>query len=262
MASFYLALMAALAVVSPLHAEESKIIGGTPVASTERPWVVKIHRQGKGHCTGSLIGKSWILTAAHCFVGTSSTYQEYSVGAGGDGSFANLERLPSIKAIFLHPNYRGQSTTAQDLALIKLSSPVTVSPQLAPIPLKNLTGTSLSHGPAASIAAWGLTDARGTLATQLQSITLPVRRTTELVEIPDFLRSSPHLLNTGVLVMIKTGVTTCRGDSGAGWTMVVNGSPYLIGVHSAGDYCQSIAVAAEVSHSLLWIKTRMLLSGY
>lgn len=251
-----------LVTSSAYSSDEVSIVGGESVTSKERPWVVKINYQAKGHCSGTLIAKQWIITAAHCFYKFSSPYTEFKIRGGGDGRLANLETLPNIDKVFIHPNYKGAKSTAQDLALVRLVSPIQVAENLAPIPVKNLGRTHLDHGPLASITGWGLIDTRGSSPDKLQSITLPVRRTTELGEdAPDYISRSESYMQAGILVMIQEGVATCRGDSGAGWTMIIDGSPYLIGVHSAGDYCKSISIGAEISQSILWIKTRMLLGG-
>src|SRR5690348_10331128 len=41
------------------------IIGGTPATTGEFPTVVAIE-VGQGLCTGTLLTKDWVLTAAHC----------------------------------------------------------------------------------------------------------------------------------------------------------------------------------------------------
>lgn len=244
-------------------AQKFELIGGEPVTSFQRPWVVKIHFKGKGHCTGSLIHPQWVITAGHCFIRASAPYTNFTLGGGGDGQYENLIRLPNIKTVYIHPQYKGK-VTEHDLALLRLESPVKVSKGLAPIALKGLASISLKEGTQkASITSWGLTSSRGATPTELLSITLPVRRTAELKEdIPPYFIKYPGYLRPGILVMIKPGTTTCRGDSGAGWTMEIDGKNGLVGIHSAGDFCQSIAIGSEITQNLLWIRARMLFGSF
>lgn len=241
------------------HASETnKLIGGQNNTAEERPWVVKIHYKGRGHCTGTLIAKQWVLTAGHCFARARAPYDNFAIGGAGDGQFINLIRLPGIEKVFVHPGYG--SATVNDLSLVKLKAPITVAANLAPIQMKGLGSISLAEGVPGTITAWGLMSSSGRTPTNLQSITLPVQRTTDLAAdaMPEYFLKYPDYLKPNVLVMIKPGTTTCRGDSGAGWTMKSGEKHYLVGVHSAGDYCKSIALGAELTPNLLWIRTRML----
>lgn len=45
---------------------DGRIVGGFAMNITEVPWQVSLQLRGSHFCGGSIIGKSWILTAAHC----------------------------------------------------------------------------------------------------------------------------------------------------------------------------------------------------
>lgn len=45
---------------------ESRIVGGVPVDIRSFPWQVSIQWRDRHFCGGSIIDRSWILTAGHC----------------------------------------------------------------------------------------------------------------------------------------------------------------------------------------------------
>jgi len=47
-------------------AREPRIVGGNSTFEGEFPWAVSIQRHGNHHCGGVIVGRRWILTAAHC----------------------------------------------------------------------------------------------------------------------------------------------------------------------------------------------------
>lgn len=48
-------------------APSTRIVGGTEAANGAWPWQVSLQIQGQHVCGGSIIGRQWILSAAHCF---------------------------------------------------------------------------------------------------------------------------------------------------------------------------------------------------
>ena len=47
--------------------EVRKVMGGKPVEDGELPWAVSLYENGILRCTGTLVTKRHVLTAAHCF---------------------------------------------------------------------------------------------------------------------------------------------------------------------------------------------------
>jgi len=45
---------------------EGKILAGTPVGGIQYPWMAAILYDGSHICSGTLISRQWIMTAAHC----------------------------------------------------------------------------------------------------------------------------------------------------------------------------------------------------
>ena len=236
------------------------IINGTSQKSKDRPWVVKIEKRGKHWCSGSIIGDRWIITAAHCF-GTSFNKDVFSVLGGGTGQRKTLQNLPKIEDVILHEGYPADHS--KDLALIKLVSPVIFSDVLKPISLKASIDMPFGYFndprvnvPKVDITGWGHISPYLEEPIELTSINHMVLRTDEFKrsEIPQFFKDNPEFLNPGHLTVISKIKKTCSGDSGTGWTMLIDGSYYLIGVHTGGNRCGDTSIAADLSYELNWVK--------
>lgn len=103
------------------------IVGGSGVdANTNTsPWagVGSITLSG-GQGSGALIGSQYVLTAAHVVAGQSASAITFNLNVGGD-----LTHSIVAESVTLHPSYTGASPGLDgvwhdDLAIIKLSSPV------------------------------------------------------------------------------------------------------------------------------------------
>ncbi|GAA57067.1 Serine protease 27 [Clonorchis sinensis] len=68
-----------------------RVLRGQPVNTGEAPWVVKIYRttkEGVSGCTGTVISKDWILTAAHCCQKPGETDYMFKLQVGVFGDLA------------------------------------------------------------------------------------------------------------------------------------------------------------------------------
>jgi len=48
------------------HAIGGKILGGAPVGGIQYPWMAAITFDGSHICSGTLVSRQWVMTAAHC----------------------------------------------------------------------------------------------------------------------------------------------------------------------------------------------------
>jgi len=101
-----------------LAAHQQQIIGGTPAAQNEFGGVAALIIAPSGLCTASLIHEQWLVTAAHCLQGKTTTdvqilFDRLDIRAsGGHFNFA--------AQILIHPGYTGVLGD-NDIALIKLA---------------------------------------------------------------------------------------------------------------------------------------------
>lgn len=108
-------------------ASSNKIIGGSPVMATNpiKPFVVGLYdRKTRFVCTGSLIRKNLVLTAAHCIESSASHFlvifgSNFSSLDNNDSKF--LRQATQVK---VHPDFKGNDSTDldwNDLALLQFS---------------------------------------------------------------------------------------------------------------------------------------------
>ena len=108
-----------------------KIVGGTVAIPNSWPWQVAIMRGGRyGGCGATLISDRWIVTAAHCGSspsGVSLNLGDHDINTGNDGA-TNIAAERWIN----HPRYN-ENTLDNDIALIKLRTPVRFSNRISPV---------------------------------------------------------------------------------------------------------------------------------
>jgi hypothetical protein len=127
----------------------TKIVGGEGAGTNTWGWAVSIYINSSSLCGGSILSSSWVVTAAHCL---SAGYlpSQVSVYAGSTTRFSGTLRTAS--SITVHPSYN-PSTKANDIALIQLSSPLTISGSISVICMPTVSAATLSAGewPAAGL---------------------------------------------------------------------------------------------------------------
>ncbi|WP_434742384.1 S1 family peptidase [Micromonospora sp. SH-82] len=200
------------AVAAP--AGPNPIIGGGTVASA--PWAAAVLSNGSFTCSGSVIAANWVLTARHCVSGTMSV------------------RVGSVNRTSGGVTRTVSATYGQyDLALLRLSSPVTNTPV-------TLSGSYPPVGSTNTIFGWGMTCYSGCSAsTVLKTATVQVTST----NVTDAY---------GGRAIRSTAVNgnAWRGDSGG--PQFYNGAQ--VGVASTADG-RSIQNYGSVAFNRAWISS-------
>lgn len=218
------------------------IIGGQNANQGQFPWVVDLHYNYQifdiGHlCGGTLIAPQWVLTAGHCVdfeTGDDislSSLRFNSINSSGPIN-PNGGEVRTALEVYKHPGYQTEDI---DLALIKLSTPVT---SITPALLPNLNDENLyDFENDILIAGWGSTSqSNGSMgASILQWVISKIKPCTG--------NPGGQPTNTDIYFCIgytdgEVATGAAIGDSGGPSFIIENNIPKLLGVvsHGEGEY--------------------------
>ncbi|HEX6682814.1 MAG TPA: trypsin-like serine protease, partial [Candidatus Limnocylindrales bacterium] len=193
---------------TPAHATDPgdgqvwpQVVGGTPAAQGEFPWMVRLSMG----CGGAMYTQTLILTAAHC-VDNLGTGPDTSVTVTwGVVDLQNPARTTrTSNYIHIAPGYNGNG---KDWALIRISQPIN-----SPL-LKLATDTSLHTGNF-TVAGWGAAVQGGAQQRFLLKADVPFITDTQCASAGG--SYSGLIFNEEICAgnWSSGGVDTCQGDSG------------------------------------------------
>ncbi|KAG8169249.1 hypothetical protein JTE90_020433, partial [Oedothorax gibbosus] len=221
------------------------VLGGEDAKQGAWPWMVlitKINSMGaqSPHCTGFLIDRQHVLSAAHCF--KDKDHKQYSTRIGHVDM--NIADEYPILRLAVHPGYVNGSSY-DDIAMLTLTRSVDVL-NFSPICLPwskefiNITGYGTT------IAGWGNTVVGGPMSTVLQQLDgIPILSNYAcnqafLRRARSFSTSFPTGLTPGFICagfMEEWGKDTCQGDSGGPLMYHHKDQWFAVGVVSFGYSC-------------------------
>ncbi|XP_040296135.1 serine protease 27-like [Bufo bufo] len=220
----------------------TRIVGGTDAVDGEWPWQVSVHYQGSHICGGSLISTQWVLSAAHCF--------ENSVSAADYQVYLGFHRLwvkpppqaviSGVHTLIVSAEYNGTGSRG-DIALLRLSAPISPSPYILPVCLPSASVT-FPCGLECWVTGWGHTAFHGDRPSNgtLQKVRTPLidHETCDTLYHIWSLDYSTIIQEDKICAgFVKGQKDSCQGDSGGPLVCKVDGVWYQAGIVSWGEGC-------------------------
>lgn len=247
------------AQAEPVQAAGSQginIVGGEDAEQGEWGWQVMVNA-GFYLCGGSLIATDWVATAAHCVYDNDHnlyTPDQVMITAGETNRrrLEGTEQAVAAAEIFVFEGYNAVSNE-NDIALIRLSSPIVLNDAIEIVPLLDEAHLELAAPEKlATVTGWGTTSEGGTTSRTLQEVVVPIVAT-------DVCNHSYGIINENMICAgyAEGGKDACQGDSGG--PLVVpdeEGNWYLAGIVSFGYGCarsEFYGVYTRVSQYVTWI---------
>ncbi|XP_053948632.1 trypsin isoform X1 [Anastrepha ludens] len=187
----------------------ARIVNGTQANEGEFPFLVSLRRasDGRHKCGASLINRVWVLTAAHCVVKTLP--EQVNIQYGSNQLDANSTKVSNISRIVVHEDYQPGNLHANDLALLRLQTPLKFGSKVRAVHLPAAQQDTADASPAVLIG-WGLNATGGSIQKHLQKVHLQIFSDEECSQ-----RHGTQLHATTICAGVPEGGRgQCSGDSG------------------------------------------------
>ena len=225
------------------ESDDLRIIGGIAAGASDFPWTVYIKKiGGRGiSCTGELISRRWLITAAHCLLNDDDSGYRSPRPLGNTQVVIGCNDLNSascrtytVRTHVAHPCYTPSvDQDHDDIALMELTTDAHLGPE-AWARVDGING-SAALGGAVTLAGFGTVSNTQLVHSQhLMRVDVPVATQSFCEQQnPYSLRRQyinfSHVLCTGG----KAGRDSCLGDSGGPVVSTdAAGVPWLVGVLS------------------------------
>lgn len=240
----FVVLMACVTPVDETVTDQT-IVGGSQATTTDFPTVVALqHGNGNWFCSGVLVDKDWVMTAASCFDNTNATQVRLGDANIADGTVSG--QTITVTEIRKHPSFDINATVwSHDVALLKLATSVT---DRTPTPIRR---DAMTVGASITQAGFGTNNNNGSGGGVLRSLTS--------TSIDCAGAGDSGITNANLLCFnAADGTGSCDGDGGAPAFITGTTGRIVVGVGSGGtesSCTQGLDIYTSLTAELAFIDT-------
>jgi len=225
-----------------------RVVGGSPAAEGEYPYMLSIRYNEVHSCGAALSRANKAVTAAHCVAGALSSYSILAGGLDRTVPFCPTCQVRNVDGASRHPNFANNPTVGypNDVAVLTFAD-IETNAYIAYATLA-LPADGTFAGTTCTFIGWGRTTSGGNLQTILQKGDVDIITTSDCLAVWGSTR-----IYTGHVCSESTTVAPCTGDDGG--PLVCGGK--VAGISSWGDsQCSPTnpAVYSRISYYRTWIE--------